>query len=193
MISAEAENTKPPILLVDDEPEILTSLMGLLRREFSLFTAQSGAEALEILKQHPIHVIMTDQRMPEMTGAELLGKARQLSADSVRIIFTGYADIKAVVDAVNNGQLYRYITKPWDPDELVQTLHEAADEYEKRARRRRLFDEVKCFLDDTLADGDAPPADRFRERGENLRSQIQFELERYNVPPNSASKHSHDA
>ena len=185
MISPQDESNKPPILLVDDEPEILTSLKGLLRREFTLFTAQSGDEALEILRNHSIHVIMTDQRMPEMTGAELLGRAKQLSADSVRIIFTGYADIKAVVDAVNHGQLYRYITKPWDPDDLIQTLREAADEYDKRDRHRRLFDELKNFLDDTLQSDaeESLPVNRFRERGETLRSQLQYELEHYNQTP----------
>lgn len=182
MISAHEANNKPAILLVDDEPEILTSLKGLLRREFTLFTAESGDEALEILRKNVIQVIMTDQRMPEMTGSELLCKAKQLSGDSVRIIFTGYADIKAVVDAVNHGQLYRYITKPWDPDDLIQALHEAVDEYEKRQRHRRLFDEIKTFLDETLesAEDGSSPSDRFRERGENLRSQIKFELERDN-------------
>lgn len=185
MISTHVE--KPPILIVDDEPEILNSLKGLLRREFQLFTAQSGAEAIEILKGQPIHVIMTDQRMPEMTGAELLWRSREVSADSIRIVFTGYADIKGVVDAVNQGQLYRYITKPWDPDELVQMLHEAADEYEKRSRRRRLFDEVKDYLDETLSASDPSSTDRFRERGESLRSQVQIEIEHYEATRQNSS------
>src|SRR5438445_537437 len=113
---------KHPILLVDDEPEILFSLRGLLRREFELFTAESGAEALEILKQHPIHVIMTDQRMPRMTGVELLRQAQMEHPEAIRIVFTGYADLKAVVDAVNQGHIYRYLTKPWDPDDLLTVL-----------------------------------------------------------------------
>ena len=117
---------KHAILLVDDEPEILFSLKSLLRREFVLHTAESGAEALRILEQHPIHVVMTDQRMPGMTGVELMNQVKDRWPDAVRIVFTGYADIKAVVDAINNSGLYRYITKPWDPDDLIDTLHDAA-------------------------------------------------------------------
>src|SRR6266436_87150 len=101
-----ATTDKHPILLVDDEPEILFSLRGLLRKEFDLHTANSGAEALEVLHRGPIHVIMTDQRMPEMTGVELLRRARGECPEAIRIVFTGYADIKAVIDAINQGQIY---------------------------------------------------------------------------------------
>src|SRR4051794_34555392 len=102
------EKTKHPILLVDDEPEVLFSLRGLLRNHFELFTAESGAQGLEILHQHPVHVIMTDQRMPQMTGAEFLRRARGDCPEAIRIVFTGYADIKSVIDAINNGHIYRY-------------------------------------------------------------------------------------
>jgi DNA-binding NtrC family response regulator len=147
--------TKHSVLLVDDEPEILFSLRGLLRRDFELHTAQSGAEALEILRQHPVHVIMTDQRMPEMTGVELLRRARGESPQAIRMIFTGYADIKAVVDAINQGQIYRYLTKPWDPDELCAVLHEACDYYDRVAERRRLLLDLRDFLSRSAAQPDA--------------------------------------
>jgi DNA-binding NtrC family response regulator len=135
--------TKHSILLVDDEPEILFSLRGLLRKEFDLHTATSGAEALEVLRRQPIQVIMTDQRMPEMTGVELLRRARGECPESIRIIFTGYADLKAVIDAVNQGQIYRYLTKPWDPDELATVLHEACDHYDRITERRHLLRDVR--------------------------------------------------
>jgi DNA-binding NtrC family response regulator len=138
--------TKHPILLVDDEPEILFSLRGLLRREFELYTAESGAQALELLHQHPIHVLVTDQRMPQMTGVELLRRARQESPQTVRIMFTGYADLKAVIDAVNQGQIYRYLTKPWDPDEMVALLHEACAHHERLAERQRLLAELRAYV-----------------------------------------------
>jgi DNA-binding NtrC family response regulator len=131
--------SKHPILLVDDEPEILFSLRGLLRKEFELYTAESGAQALEILHQHPVHVIMTDQRMPQMTGVELLQRAKGDCPEATRIVFTGYADIKAVVDAINQGQIYRYLTKPWDPEELLATLREACEHHDHIAERRRLL------------------------------------------------------
>lgn len=137
---------KHPILLVDDEPEILYSLQGLLRREFELFTAQSGAEALEILKQQSIHVIMTDQRMPEMTGVELLRRAQGEWPQAIRIVFTGYADIKAVVDAVNQGRIYRYLIKPWDPEELIGVLYEACTAYDRAAERERLLVDLQDYL-----------------------------------------------
>src|SRR3954452_16036387 len=108
-VTANGEATeKHPILLVDDESEILHSLRGLLRTEFELHTAESGAEALEILRRQPVHAIMTDQRMPNMTGVELLRRAKEERPEAVRIVFTGYADIKAVIDAVNQGEIYRY-------------------------------------------------------------------------------------
>lgn len=138
--------TKHPILLVDDEAEILFSLRGLLRTEFELHTAESGAEALEILRRHPIHAIMTDQRMPNMTGVELLRRAKEERPEAVRIVFTGYADIKAVIDAVNHGEIYRYLTKPWDPDELVAVFRQACDFYDRLSRRRLLLCDLRDHL-----------------------------------------------
>src|SRR5437016_12489278 len=137
---------KHAVLLVDDEPEILFSLRGLLRREFELYAAESGAEALEILRQHPVQVIMTDQRMPQMTGTELLRLARGNCPEAIRIVFTGYADIKAVVDAINQGQIYRYLTKPWDPDELVTVLHQACEQHDRIAERQRLLRDLGDYV-----------------------------------------------
>jgi response regulator RpfG family c-di-GMP phosphodiesterase len=133
------EHAKHSVLLVDDEPEILFSLKGLLRREFNLYTAESGSEALEILQLHPIHVVMTDQRMPEMSGVELMSRIKVDHPDAIRMIFTGYADIKAVIEAINSGGLFRYITKPWDPDELVDVLREAAKRYDAVVERRQIL------------------------------------------------------
>src|SRR5262249_10854561 len=123
--------TKHPILVVDDEAEILYSLRALLRRDFDLHTAQSAYEAMQVLQRQPVHVIMTDQRMPGMTGVELLAQIREQHPDAIRMIFTGYADIKAVIDAINEGNIYRYLTKPWDPDELVTVLQQACAAYER--------------------------------------------------------------
>lgn len=146
-----AATTKPPILVVDDEREILFSLRGLLRRDFEVFTAESGAEALRILQEHPIHVILTDQRMPEMTGVELLSRARGDYPQAVRIVFTGYADIKSVVDAINKGQIYRYLTKPWDPDELIAVLRRACEHHDRFAERHQLLNDVRKHLERGLA------------------------------------------
>jgi DNA-binding NtrC family response regulator len=136
-----APPSKHPILVVDDEPDILFSLELLLRREFEVHTAAGGAQALEVLRQQCVHVILTDQRMPGMTGAELLERSRPVCPQAVRIVFTGYADIRAVIDAINKGQVFRYLTKPWDPDDLRAVLHEACEQYERAV-------ECSCLLKD---------------------------------------------
>jgi DNA-binding NtrC family response regulator len=149
--------TTHPILVVDDETEILFSLRALLWRDFEVHTAESGAQALELLQQHPIHVLMTDQRMPQMSGVELLSRVRSQWPETVRIIFTGYADLKAVIDAINRGEIFRYLTKPWDPDELCTLLHEACDQYERTTERQRLLGELRAHLEQELVgrDGNA--------------------------------------
>jgi len=88
-------------------------------------------------------VVMTDQRMPEMSGVEFLGKAREQHPDAIRLLFTGYADIRAVIDAINQGSVYRYITKPWDPDELQTVIREACERHDLLAERQRLLTELK--------------------------------------------------
>lgn len=145
-----ATNSRHPILIVDDEPDVLFSLKALLRHEFVLHTAESGEEALQILSQHPVHVIMTDQRMPGMTGVELLEQAKKLYPRAIRIVFTGYADIKAVVEAINSAGLYRYITKPWDPDDLIDTLHAAAQRFEQNALENQFAHHVRTFAQDAV-------------------------------------------
>lgn len=152
------------ILIVDDEPDVLFSLTGLLRRDFQVYTATSGQDALEIMQQHPVHVIMTDQRMPAMTGAELMENVRHAYPDAVRIIFTGYADTRAVVDAINRGELYRYITKPWDPDDLIEVLKDAAQRYDRMAAQAEILDLLPTYLDGcdqvaAAADGQQVSAD----------------------------------
>lgn len=174
---------KHPILIVDDEPDVLFSLKGLLRRDFELHTAESGEQALEILRQHPIHVIMTDQRMPGMTGVQLMSQAKALHPEAIRIVFTGYADIKAVVEAINTGGLYRYITKPWDPDELIDVLHRAAKRYDEDAARIRFAADVKSFVADVVqfaeiresrSDDDA--ANTLIDRGRSVAGQAELLL-----------------
>jgi DNA-binding NtrC family response regulator len=142
---------KPSVLLVDDEPDILFSLHALLRREFDLVTAESGRAALDSLAERPTHVLLTDQRMPGMTGAELLAQSRRISPETVSIMFTGYADLKAVIEAVNHGQIFRYITKPWDPDDLLAVLWEAAAHYEQKAERKRLLADARQFVAESVA------------------------------------------
>jgi DNA-binding NtrC family response regulator len=142
---------KRPILVVDDEPEMLFSLRNLLRPEFEVFTARSGAEGIKILEDHTIHVVMTDQRMPEMTGVQLLSRMKSEHPCAMRLIFTGYADIKAVIDAINQGNVFRYVTKPWDPEDLLEALREAGTRYDQVVRRNALLAELQEYEDHCIA------------------------------------------
>ncbi|ETX04716.1 response regulator [Candidatus Entotheonella palauensis] len=140
-----AEPSKYAVLVVDDEVEILHSLRGLLRMEFEVHTAKSGREALNILEQETIHVILSDRRMPEMAGVEFLSQARGERPSAIRIMFTGYTDVKAVIEAINQGQVFRYLAKPWQPNELLAVLREAGAEYDRQAEQRRLFIDLQDY------------------------------------------------
>jgi len=120
-------NSKPRILLVDDEERILRTLTMLLRMQYQVFSTTDGHEALKILQQEKINVLISDQRMPTMIGTELLEKAKNLSPNTVRILLTGYADIDAAMDSVNEGEIFRYINKPWGPKELRDTVADAVN------------------------------------------------------------------
>ncbi|MEB3269674.1 MAG: response regulator [Leptolyngbya sp.] len=119
------------MLVVDDEPDNLDLLYRTFRREFNVLRAESGHEALNLLKEHgEVAVIISDQRMPEMKGTEFLSRTVPEFPDTVRIILTGFTDVEDLVDAINAGQVYRYITKPWDPDALKRVVQQAARTYE---------------------------------------------------------------
>src|SRR6185503_2360724 len=102
----------------------------LFREHYQVLTAESGAEALKLLEQHDVALLITDQRMPVMTGIELLKKTASLRPRMVRMILTGYTDIEALVEAINCGQVYRYVTKPWNNDELRLTVKRAMEHFE---------------------------------------------------------------
>jgi signal transduction histidine kinase len=131
------------ILVVDDEPDVVQSVQDLLRLEFRVLGTTRAIEGLKILQEHEVHIVMTDQRMPEMTGVEFLSRIRGEHPDAIRLLFTGYADMKAVVDAINQGNVYRYITKPWDSDELQALMRQAAAQYDLIVERNRLLKELQ--------------------------------------------------
>ena len=126
------------ILIVDDEPANLRLLERLFRRDFEVFTAISGREALELLGLHDVALLITDQRMPGMTGIELLKSTVSLRPHMVRIILTGYTDVSALVEAINCGHVYKYVTKPWNNDELRLTVERALEHYEMTKSRHAL-------------------------------------------------------
>jgi response regulator RpfG family c-di-GMP phosphodiesterase len=121
---------KYKILIVDDEPANLRMLERLFREKCDVVTAASGPEALVALSQHDAAVIVSDQRMPEMTGIEFLQRAAEMRPQTVRIILTGYTDVNDLVTAINSGVVYKYITKPWVNADLMQTVDRAVEHYE---------------------------------------------------------------
>jgi signal transduction histidine kinase len=140
----EHESCGGRVLIVDDEPQVLAALRRQLRREFDVVTAENGADALEILQHEPVDVIIADQRMPQMTGSELLAAARALDGDAARIMLTGYADLDAVVDAVNQAQLYGYVTKPWDGNEIRTTVRTAIQRARLQKENRELLSTLEA-------------------------------------------------
>jgi len=120
------------ILIVDDEKDNLQALMRLLRGQFEVVTTVSPFEALKLVQQGAFSVVISDQRMPEMKGVELLEKIKHASPLTTRVLLTGYTEIESVIDAINRGNVYRYIAKPWDPEELKTVIRQADEAYSLR-------------------------------------------------------------
>lgn len=114
------------ILFVDDEERILRSLAMQFRRDYQVLTESDPRRALERLQSEAVDIIVSDQRMPQMSGAELLARASEIAPNSLRILLTGYSDLEAAVEALNSGGIFRYLTKPWNPQEMAATLRQAA-------------------------------------------------------------------
>jgi len=131
----------PAVLIVDDEPNTLTLLKQLFGREIPVHTASSGPDALSILDHTEIGVIVADQRMPDMSGTELLGQVMQRSPDVVRIMLTAYADIDTLTEAINTGKVFQYVAKPWDNRELAMTVRSAMETYNLRRKNAHLLEQ----------------------------------------------------
>ncbi len=132
------------LLLVDDEANILSALRRLLRQDgYTLLTAGSGAEGLEVLERQPVDVILSDQRMPGMSGVEFLRQAKAMRPDTIRMVLSGYTELESITNAINEGAIFKFLTKPWDDDQLRAIIAEAfqykglADENVRLARELR--------------------------------------------------------
>jgi response regulator RpfG family c-di-GMP phosphodiesterase len=135
---------KPKVLLVDDEASILNSLRRLLRGQpYDVLLATSGAQALEIMAQQSIDLVMSDARMPNMDGATLLAHIHQCYPDTTRIMLTGYADPTVIIKAINEGQIHRYISKPWHDEEMLLTLRQTLAYQHSERERLRLVQETR--------------------------------------------------
>jgi len=134
-----SSDSKLTVLLVDDEDKILKSLKRLLRDEdFEIITAQSGMEGLELAKAHKPALVVSDQRMPGMTGVELFHKLREIMPDTIRILLTGYADASATIEAINSSAVRYYLNKPWDDEDFLSRIHESLDLYSTVKENKRL-------------------------------------------------------
>jgi DNA-binding NtrC family response regulator len=126
------------VLYVDDEINNLNSFKAAFRRDFEIFTAISAKEGRKVLDSQEIGVIITDQRMPGMTGIEFLESILSIYPDTIRILLTGFSDINAVMDAINRGQVYKYLVKPWQNDELKMYIENALEIYNLRKENKEL-------------------------------------------------------
>ncbi len=138
MVSSERS-----LLVIDDESEIVKALNRQFRRQYTVYVAESAEAGYEIMMKVPIQVIISDQRMPGMNGAEFFRKVRHAYPDAIRLLLTGYADIQAVIAAINDGHIFRYITKPWDPVELDTIVYEAFVRHDLILSNRRLMCELQ--------------------------------------------------
>jgi response regulator RpfG family c-di-GMP phosphodiesterase len=151
-IHPQAEKNR--LLLVDDEHNVLKALARMLRNEgYEIITASSGEEALQILETHPMDVVISDQRMPHMTGTELLAKVHQRYPDTVRMVLSGYADIDSILGAINYGHIYKFQTKPWDETQLKSVISECFTHHsylqERKVLAKALQEENKSLMNNT--------------------------------------------
>lgn len=138
------------LLFVDDEKDILDSLWRAFRRDFNVITADCGTKGIEIIKSEPVHLIISDQRMPDVTGDQVLAVAKEEQPNAVRILLTGYSDIEALVNCVNEAAIYKYITKPWEPEMLRLTVVRALEALALEQQLKLTSDELEQAYEDAI-------------------------------------------
>jgi response regulator RpfG family c-di-GMP phosphodiesterase len=121
------------LLVVDDEQDVCDSVHDLLRREFRVLKANGAEEGFRLLQAEEVHLIMTDQRMPLVTGVDFLTKVKARRPQAIRMLFTGYADLDSIIAAINQGHIFQFLRKPWQPEELLAAVRMAAAEYDRLA------------------------------------------------------------
>src|SRR3954469_9242585 len=143
--------TKHCLLIVDDEPNVCDSVHDLLGREFRVLKANSAQEGYRLMQEEEVHIVMSDQRMPQITGVELLAKVKSKYPQAVRMLFTGYADLESIIAAINQGHIYQFLKKPWQAEELEDAVRHAAAEYDRltlaAAEREKLNEELAGLQD----------------------------------------------
>jgi len=160
--------TAPVILLVDDEPNVLSALRRLLRPHgYTILTAGNGPDALALLQVEAIDLVVSDMRMPEMSGAQLLTEVRKQWPDTLRLLLTGYAEISSAISAINDGGIYRYISKPWNDEELCSALYQAL-ELRGLQRERTRLEVLTHAQNEALHELNATLEDKVQQRTEEL-------------------------
>lgn len=127
------------LLIIDDEVEITKALTRQFRRNYNVFSTTNAEEGFAILEKENIQVVLSDQRMPGMTGTDFFSKIKDKYPDALKLLLTGFSDIEAVINAINEGQVFRYVTKPWNPTELDSIIKEAFEKYELITNNKRLL------------------------------------------------------
>lgn len=138
---------KHTLLVVDDEQDVCDSVHDLLRREFTVLRARSAEEGCKLMQEQEVHIIMTDQRMPKITGVEFLTKVRRGHPKAIRMLFTGYADLESIIAAINQGHVFQFLRKPWQPEELQDAVREAANEYDRLVQEAEEVSRLKTEVD----------------------------------------------
>ncbi len=139
----EESQLKPSILYVDDEEHNLIAFKAVMRRKYQVFTAISAEEALALLGNNEIEIVISDQRMPHTSGVQFFSKIKKLHPDPIRILLTGYSDMESVVDSINKGEVYRYLTKPWDSDYMISAVNQALELFHLRKENKQLIADLK--------------------------------------------------
>lgn len=169
-----APEASATLLFVDDEANILSSLKRLFRTQgYRILTAESGAQGLEIMERETIDLVISDMRMPEMSGAQFLEKAREKWPDTVRILLTGYAEVGATIDAINKGQIYRYISKPWEDNDITLIVKHALQQKMLEREKQRL-EELTLRQNEELRELNAHLEEKVLARTEEVRQTMGF-------------------
>ena len=170
-LSAEKEETarQATLLFVDDEPNILSALKRLFRPlGYRIFTAAGGAAGLAILAREQVDLVVSDMRMPEMNGAQFLERVRQEWPDTVRILLTGYAEIGSTIDAINKGEIFRYVSKPWEDSDITLTIKHALERRDLE-RRNKGLEELTRKQEEKIKQLNADLEEKVKTRTEEVR------------------------
>ena len=165
------------LLIIDDEVDITKSLVRQFRRKYNVIATTDASEALKIMEKEKIQVVLSDQRMPGMTGVDFFAQIKDKYPDALKLILTGYSDIEAVIGAINEGQVFRYVKKPWNPDELETIIREAFEKYELITNNRKLMASLQEANQNLEAKVQARTAEI--EKANSRLSELNIEKNRY--------------